>query len=1083
MTVTSGVEDTCNNAVTATEVILYVLNGTMTTCDGGYLDPETDLCWQDPPLSAPLINWYEATGVAHLTHNPDGATNYCEDGTWGGKNNWRVPDVSESISLIRGCVNQVDTGDLSPSICGVNDPECLEDSCNDGPGCAICSDLGGPGSGGCYWDPLLEGSCGSFYWSSSTLADDTDRAWRVSYWSGYVNDADEKSSDRRVRCVRDPMCTDPVPGNPTVTSSLDVTISVGATSDTYILDFSEKVFNVTTSNVIWTANSGTGTMDSITADSATSYTVMLSGLANGDSYTITVTSAVEDTCNNAVTATEIVFSSDSTMAACAGGFLDPSTSLCWQDPPSTEVWNWYEATGTAHAAYNPDGDIDPCGQGTWGGKTDWRVPDINELKSLIRGCANGSPTSDLSASTCRVNDPTCLGSDCDEYTDCNGCSISGGPGTEGYYLDPIMAGSFDGYYWSTTSLSDYPNVGWHVNYESGGVHSNGKASNVTEHVRCVRDFLTWMPVPGGTFQMGLVSTWTNEAPVHEVVLQDFQMTRSEVTVSQYSACVTAGECTEPDTTGSCDPSVRGNWGASGHENDPVNCVDWTQASTFCQWMGARLPSESQWEYAARNNGQTTTFTWGEGGADCTLAVMNEGGDGCGTGRTDSVCTKEPGNTSHGLCNMPGNVSEWTQDNYHGSYDCDANPGDYHCSGGGVAPDDGSAWEDLTSENVVRGGSFTASASSGSYAFRTYLRSGTQSTNESASVGFRCARSEICDDSIDNDDNGLTDWMDPGCPTNIAFVTAASFTGDMDGLATANSECQDAADFVGLPENTYVAWLSTSTVDAIDQVDGARGWVRVDGKPFGDTIDDILSGKVYHPLNVTEYGSTVNSRVFTGTYRDGTAQSGASCSDWEATSDNGYIGYSYGTYYVWGSVGVGPCAESYPIYCFGIDHSTRVTPLSVSGRIAFISTTPYIPNTGLAEGNSICRTEASNAGLPGTYKALLAVDGSSAISRFDSSEIWVRPDGTPIVENADDLHNGLDLLAPINVTADGDYVIDVTWTGAEQVDATTTNGNCTDWSTDVGSSYSGHAALVTSDFFNYSTLNCSTTDRTIYCLQE
>ena len=111
----------------------------------------------------------------------------------------------------------------------------------------------------------------------------------------------------------------------------------------------------------------------------------------------------------------------------------------------------------------------------------------------------------------------------------------------------------------------------------------------------------------------------------------------------------------------------------------MNCLDWQQAVDFCAWAGGRLPSEAEWEYAARSGGPSSSYKypWGNDAATCTYAVMDDGGYGCGTGRTWSVCSKPAGNTSQGLCDMSGNVWEWVEDWYHGDYT--------------GAPTDGSAW--------------------------------------------------------------------------------------------------------------------------------------------------------------------------------------------------------------------------------------------------------------------------------------------------------------------------------------------------------------------------------------------------------
>jgi formylglycine-generating enzyme required for sulfatase activity len=243
--------------------------------------------------------------------------------------------------------------------------------------------------------------------------------------------------------------------------------------------------------------------------------------------------------------------------------------------------------------------------------------------------------------------------------------------------------------------------------------------------------IVWILIPGGTFMMGSEEGFPKEQPVHQVHVPTFEMSKTEVTLSQYQSCVDDGACTIPDNLNPC------NWDVSGRDDHPVNCMTWHRASSFCQWAGGRLPSEAEWEYAARSGGQDMTYPWGEDLPSCDYVVM-EGG--CGQQRTWEVCSKTAGNTTQGLCDMAGNVFEWVQDTFQGSYDCDANPDALDCESGGLAPTDGSAWESPTNwYRVIRGGAWRYS-SNDSYYFKTTHRSYDEPTFYGDLDGFRCARS-------------------------------------------------------------------------------------------------------------------------------------------------------------------------------------------------------------------------------------------------------------------------------------------------------------------------------------------------------
>ena len=238
----------------------------------------------------------------------------------------------------------------------------------------------------------------------------------------------------------------------------------------------------------------------------------------------------------------------------------------------------------------------------------------------------------------------------------------------------------------------------------------------------------WVEISGGTYLQGNTSSlamYYSETPAHDVTITSFQMMRNEVTCAEYAACVLDGSCEEPLLAISGHPDASNcNWLVWGRDDHPVNCVYIWDAEAYCAWLGGRLPSESEWEYAARSRGQDNEYPWGSIAPSCDYAVMysSDGVEGCGTGHTWPVCSKPLGNTEQGLCDIAGNVREWMPDCYYASY---LN-----------APTDGSAWVVGDCEaQVLRGGSYGFTGSG----MRTRLRDETPSFGRSDSIGFRCAR--------------------------------------------------------------------------------------------------------------------------------------------------------------------------------------------------------------------------------------------------------------------------------------------------------------------------------------------------------
>ena len=263
--------------------------------------------------------------------------------------------------------------------------------------------------------------------------------------------------------------------------------------------------------------------------------------------------------------------------------------------------------------------------------------------------------------------------------------------------------------------------------ESGGGNVEAGSERTSSADGMVQVF-----IPEGSFQMGGVDPKAapDEQPVHQVTLKAYWIDKVEVTNAMYNLCIQQGGCQKlPFNFNSKTRDTYFN--NPEFANYPVIYVGWGEAEAYCKWAGRRLPTEAEWEHAARGS-DFRIFPWGEARPTSTYTNFNSQ-----YGDTTEVGSFPAGASPYGILDMSGNVAEWVNDYYQG---------DYYSSGINNNPT-GPLGRTGYFNRVVRGGSFADSedyirvskrASTLGPDFNAELDSEAYTGTYANTIGFRCA---------------------------------------------------------------------------------------------------------------------------------------------------------------------------------------------------------------------------------------------------------------------------------------------------------------------------------------------------------
>jgi formylglycine-generating enzyme required for sulfatase activity len=351
-------------------------------------------------------------------------------------------------------------------------------------------------------------------------------------------------------------------------------------------------------------------------------------------------------------------------------------------------------------------------------------------------------------------------------------------------------------------------------------------------------------IPAGCFEMGNASSsslgYSNELPVHNVcITSDFYVDVHEVTNAEYSACVSAGECTAPESSTSL--MKASYYGNPAYDDYPVIYVNWYQANDYCNWADKRLPTEAEWEYAARGGLSGMPYPWGNYGS--TTKANYWYADGPWDNDTSPV--ESYAANGYGLYDVSGNVWEWVHDRYQSNY--------YSVSPTNNPPGPASG-----TDRVLRGGGWYYSVRDQRLATRKFA----SPTYQHFDIGFRCA--DEANDCTDIDDDGFFSEGDCGTQIDCDDSDADIYPNAPEKCDGKDNQCQGDVGYGEVDEGGVCGVLPSDISEFVGTYEGIIVIDEVDYQ-FSITISNPEGGPSGVDSGLGIYWFNVSAtRIITGT---------------------------------------------------------------------------------------------------------------------------------------------------------------------------------------------------------------------------